>query len=198
MKKRLQLFQWFILDSFIIMASYITVFVLLRLLGFERGLTPLLSLFLWILPLKIIIYYGFGLYKLMVRSIGFEDLLKLSSLVFVSNLLLGLLLWVSGLIEIVGPVELFIITLGEWILLGASRSIFRLYPLMISKVPTQSSKKRIMVVGAGLAGEMLVKELNKNPKSTDQPVLFVDDDTNKIGRRLLGLPVVGSTENIEL
>jgi hypothetical protein len=112
MKKRLQLLQWFILDSFIIMASYITVFVLLRLLGFERGLTPLLSLFLWILPLKIIIYYVFGLYKLMVRSIGFEDLLKLSSLVFVSNSLIGLLLWVTGLIEIVGLVELFIITLG--------------------------------------------------------------------------------------
>ena len=197
MKKNVRLVQWLIIDSFIIMMSYLGVFILLRLLGFERALTPLGLVFLIAVPFKLGSYYVGGLYKLMVRSIGFEDLFKLSSLVFVSNVILAIILWVFNLLDRVGLVELFLITLGEWIVLGGSRSLLRLTPLLINQGSHDASKKRLMVIGAGLAGEMLVKEINKHAKANEKPVVFVDDDSLKQGKRLLGLPIVGNTDKIE-
>ena len=197
MRKNFQLIQWFSLDTFIIIASYLLVYLMLIFLGFNRSTSVLWPLFLWIVPVKIGYYYIFGLYKYIAKSIGFEDLPRLSSLVFTSNLLIGVIFWITDLATIVRPIELFLITLGEWILLGISRVAFRLFPLIIAKATSQRAKSRVMIIGAGLAGEMTVKELNKNSKSNGYPVLFVDDDPQKINRRLLGLPILGPSKNIE-
>ncbi len=48
-----------------------------------------------------------------------------------------------------------------------------------------------MIVGAGSAGTQMMDELSKNPQVGLRPVAFLDDDTNKIGRRIGGLPVFG-------
>jgi len=165
MRKNFQLIQWFSLDTFIIVASYLLVYLMLIFLGFNRSTSVLWPLFIWVVPVKIGYYYIFGLYKYIVKSIGFEDLPRLSSLVFTSNFLIGLIFWITDLATIVRPIELFLITLGEWILLGISRVAFRLFPLVIAKTTLQSAKSRVMIIGAGLAGEMTVKELNKNSKS---------------------------------
>lgn len=59
-----------------------------------------------------------------------------------------------------------------------------------------SQKTNIAIIGAGIAGELLVKEL-KNPRFDIYNVVgFIDDNLDKIGKKIKGLKVLGSTENI--
>jgi len=58
--------------------------------------------------------------------------------------------------------------------------------------------RRIIILGAGDAGEMLVRELSKNPGGPMVPVAFIDADSKKHGARLHGVPVVGDLEQLEV
>lgn len=93
----------------------------------------------------------------------------------------------------------------------ALRALFRdsgIYParlreLLRHEAPTQSSiatseasMERVLIVGAGSGGQVLVQELRNNPRWKLWPVLFVDDDPRKIGKILEGVPVLGDTNTI--
>ena len=60
----------------------------------------------------------------------------------------------------------------------------------------QSSGKRAIIVGAGMAGEMLVRDLMREPDSSYYPVGFVDDDKGKKRREIHGLRVMGSCRKL--
>lgn len=57
--------------------------------------------------------------------------------------------------------------------------------------------KRALVVGAGDAGTMVVRELRRNPKLGIEPIGFLDDDPAKQGKRVQGLAVVGRTDALQ-
>ena len=57
--------------------------------------------------------------------------------------------------------------------------------------------KRALVVGAGDAGTMVVRELRRNPQLGIEPIGFLDDDPAKQGKRVQGLAVVGRTESLK-
>ena len=57
--------------------------------------------------------------------------------------------------------------------------------------PGDDGWSRVLIVGAGSAGSMLVKDLLRNPSARMRPVGMVDDDRRKVGRRLHGVPVLG-------
>jgi FlaA1/EpsC-like NDP-sugar epimerase len=56
---------------------------------------------------------------------------------------------------------------------------------------TKGESKRLLIVGAGDAGEMLLREMQKSYASRYNPVAFADDDERKFGQRLHGVPVMG-------
>ncbi|WP_421101662.1 nucleoside-diphosphate sugar epimerase/dehydratase, partial [Sporosarcina psychrophila] len=56
--------------------------------------------------------------------------------------------------------------------------------------------KRTMIVGAGQAGSMIVRQVLQNADSGMKPVLFVDDDRAKQGLEIFDLKVVGGTKQI--
>jgi FlaA1/EpsC-like NDP-sugar epimerase len=51
---------------------------------------------------------------------------------------------------------------------------------------------RVLIVGAGEAGSMMLKDLLHSPSLGLVPVAIVDDDRRKVGRRLHGIPVLGT------
>ena len=57
-------------------------------------------------------------------------------------------------------------------------------------------KKRTMVIGAGAAGAMVIREFNYSEKSENKPVCVLDDDPAKLGTYLRGVRVVGTTSQI--
>jgi FlaA1/EpsC-like NDP-sugar epimerase len=57
--------------------------------------------------------------------------------------------------------------------------------------------KPTLLVGAGQGGAMLIRELQSNPGANLWPVAMVDDDLSKVGTRIGGVPVLGTTDTIQ-
>lgn len=61
----------------------------------------------------------------------------------------------------------------------------------VLKVPT-------LLIGAGSAGLMIAKEIAARPDIAIEPIGFVDDNRNMVGTRIHGLPVLGTTDDLEV
>jgi FlaA1/EpsC-like NDP-sugar epimerase len=57
-------------------------------------------------------------------------------------------------------------------------------------------EKKIIIFGAGDAGEMVLREIRFNKSLNYQPVGFLDDNSKKVGRRIHGVPVLGTRREL--
>ncbi|WP_305926886.1 polysaccharide biosynthesis protein [Bacillus mycoides] len=81
------------------------------------------------------------------------------------------------------------------LLIGGSRFVWRMFrDTYISK---DANKKRTLIVGAGSAGTMVVRQLLHNKEADLYPIAFVDDDRNKQKLEIYNVPVVGTTNHIK-
>ena len=82
---------------------------------------------------------------------------------------------------------LYALILG--VLMCSSRLIYRL--LKDRHFSTRSGRK-VVIIGAGAAGEQLLRDLRRNHPNRYNIVAFLDDDPNKIGRQIHRIPIVAS------
>lgn len=91
------------------------------------------------------------------------------------------------------------ISILVWTLLilgvGGSRLAWRMFRDSYTKLPLRVNNRRTLIIGAGKAGALLVKEL-KQGESDLYPVAFIDDDKSKWQLEVMGLPVLGGRERI--
>lgn len=80
------------------------------------------------------------------------------------------------------------------ILIGGSRFSWRLYRDRYIK--HEEGKNRTLIIGAGAAGTMVVRQLLNNHDSELNPLAYIDDDPKKYKLHYLGIPVVGNTKDI--
>lgn len=81
------------------------------------------------------------------------------------------------------------------LLIGGSRFSWRILQDTVSKQTI--NKKRTLIVGAGSAGTMVVRQLLHNRTAELFPVAFVDDDPKKHHLEVMGIPVLGGVDQIE-
>lgn len=89
---------------------------------------------------------------------------------------------------------LFITWLLHMCLIGGSRFAWRI--IRDRYMQSQVEKKNVLIVGAGAAGTMLVRQLLKSNESELHPVAFVDDDETKQKLQIYGVTVLGRAEDI--
>lgn len=89
---------------------------------------------------------------------------------------------------------LFITWLLHMCFIGGTRFSWRMANDRYIK--SKVEKKKALIVGAGSAGTMLVRQLLKNNESELQPVAFVDDDHSKQKLQIYGVTVMGKTSDI--
>ena len=86
------------------------------------------------------------------------------------------------------------------LLIGGSRFSYRFVRLYFSRHHlfgrTDIQRKRVMIVGAGAAGDKILREILNTKNLNKQIVCFIDDDPTKIGRSIHGVPIVGNRDNI--
>ncbi|UQZ85694.1 UDP-N-acetyl-alpha-D-glucosamine C6 dehydratase [Paenibacillus konkukensis] len=81
------------------------------------------------------------------------------------------------------------------LLIGGSRFCWRLF--RDSYIPQAANKKRTLIIGAGSAGTMVVRQLMNNQEAELQPVAFIDDNVKIQQLDILGIPVIGGVDQIE-
>lgn len=150
----------------------------------------------WIVPIiliKIIIFVLFGLYKTMWRYADFKELFKIFMAITVANVVTGMFLismnvgFPRSVIALVFVIDMFFVT-GTRYLSQARKNL--VFSIPVDKV------KRVLIIGAGDAGVLMLSELRKHKELGYKVVAFIDDDKNKIGTELLGIPVIGGKEKI--
>jgi perosamine synthetase len=145
-----------------------------------------------------VVFYALGVYRRIWRYATSRDFLGLALSILVGTVILSVVtfVWLYPGLLITFPRSLLIIeAVTSLMFLGGLRvglKIFERYPGDINwKLSDLPPSKRTLIVGAGSAGSQMMDELLHNPQIGLKPVAFVDDDTNKIGRRIGGLAVFG-------
>jgi FlaA1/EpsC-like NDP-sugar epimerase len=184
------------LTAFAALASY-----LLRLELIAIFPTYQISM-LWMLGASILIkplvYYFFGIYRRLWRYASIRELLLIVSAVTTASMIISAVmisLFAAGLF--VGfPRSVLVI---DWLLsvalIGGLRFLFRMMAENTSTAANGAAhsgnrKKSVLVIGAGDAGAMVVRELQKNPQLNMEPIGFLDDDPAKQNNQIHGVPVL--------
>ncbi len=174
-------------------AWLLSVIILCRDLG--ASITESWAFLVMGVILLVALNFAFKIYSILLSYAGFSDAIKVicvSAIMGVFNLLVAFL---SKNLVIEWAVLLTVII---FITTSASRFWLR----FVNVVKVMNSKKlkkqtRVMVVGAGDAGNMLIREMKTSKKLSMIPVCLIDDDASKLNSYINGVKVVGKTENIE-
>lgn len=142
----------------------------------------------------------FGLYGYIWRYVGVPALVRLGWVTALGwAMMLILDLWLAHP-PLYRPVPLgTLIIFGVLVFLGFF--VIRVFGRLMAYVQamqTGADARRVLIVGAGNAGSLLVRDIENNPAMNVRVVGFVDDDPAKHGRFLGRSRVLGSTEQIEV
>jgi FlaA1/EpsC-like NDP-sugar epimerase len=155
----------------------------------------------WLLLVRALTLGTFGLYRDIWRYTGLYDVVAIMKAVAVSSLLFVALV-LSPLGPAVYPRSIFIV---DAIILTAALGGVRVSRHLLAELlgPWQrrgtsapSSGKRLLIIGAGAIGEVLVREMQTRPDYGYEPIGFVDEDQSSVGRRIHGVPVVGTRQDL--
>jgi FlaA1/EpsC-like NDP-sugar epimerase len=155
------------------------------------------------LVIKPVVFYVFGMYTRYWRYATANDLLTVTLAVFASSVVMTAYVGIGRALNLAGdfsrPVLLidWLLTLG---LVGGLRMSVRVVGEAHEKSRRSGAArtgKRVLVVGAGDAGALVVREMQRNPQLAMTPVGFLDDDRAKRGKRIYGTLVMGDISSLE-
>ncbi len=189
-------------DSLLIAFAYLSSY-LIRFEGIV--LPPHLQAFyttvFWIVPLYIATFAFFKLYKGMWRYTSIIDSLNLFKAVVLSSavtiiivLLLHRFNGFSRSVFIINGLLIFLLVGGFRI---SIRFVLARQPGLNFTRPKRDQDKKLLIVGAGSAGDKLIRELKENRGLNYHPVGLVDDNPIKQNKTLHGVPVLGPLEKLQ-
>jgi FlaA1/EpsC-like NDP-sugar epimerase len=145
-----------------------------------------------IIVIRILCFYGFGLYQRLWRYASISELVAIVGAVTTGTAILAVYMFIMGANL---PKSIHVLA---WILtialIGASRLFVRLAAYF--KNLRKSHVSRTLIVGAGDAGAAIAREINQRYFSSKKLVGFVDDDSYKQKQMLFGVPVLGNRDDI--
>jgi len=177
------------LISLAFVASYVLRFDGVIPLKFERQIITTLPA---LIAIQLSLFYYFGLYRIIWVYMDVHDLLTIAKAVLSGTVVV--VLAIVGLTHFDGYSRV-VFVLNAFLLLAlvtGSRMLFRFLRDYFAGLPRHGH--RLLIVGAGDAGEMILREIRNNPGLEYQPVGFIDDDVAKVGKRIHGLPVFGGRD----
>lgn len=186
---------FFLLDAVVVVLSLYIAFWL----RFDGSIPPrYLNMFHFFIPIALVIklpiLFIFRAYHFSLSYMGLEDLLNVILACGVGSLALSSLPFflsdwplLSGLPRSVLVIDFAFTVLGTVGIRLSKRTLKHVF----SRGNVQQDKKRAFVIGAGEAGEQLVRNLKRDEKADLWPVGFLDDDPGKWGLLIHGVPVLG-------
>lgn len=187
-----------VFDSFAIGTASLLALLLRFDFSYEKIFPEFLETAYSYMPINIIttilVFYILKLYHSLWRFMGVTEFQNITAACFVSSV-----------IQFIGIHALnFRICRSYYILYGiflfvficGSRFTYRLLRTIRSKIDMKKQGMNTMIIGAGEAGNMIIKEIVSSKYVNINAKCVVDDDTNKIGSYIHGIKVVGNRECI--
>ena len=143
----------------------------------------------------IIVFWLTKLYKIIWRFASVVELLKIIETCVILSLLYALIITV--VCERM-PLSFYLWGMAnQLMLIVAIRFSYRFILLMQTVYrKTDETVGRVMLIGAGSAGQMLLRDINRTKEINDKVVCCIDDNSNKWGRFIEGVPIVGGRDDI--
>lgn len=145
----------------------------------------------------ILVFWFFRLYKSIWRFAGFSECVRALMATAATGAFhaVGITLLYGRM-----PVSYYIIgIMGQFLLVLGVRLLYRAYLTlrgMAYKGGTREKAARVMLIGAGDAGRMVLKDISSSREVNDRVVCIIDDNPNKWGRFVEGVPVKGGRDDI--
>lgn len=212
-RKKLQ--HWQQVSAFLIAYDAVAVtmayfLALLLRFDFTFSAIPVVYLNPWKIfaPLYIviclIIFRELKLYRSIWRFASFTELVRITQACIITTVL-----HIAGITIILNiltadteyrlsrmPLSYYIVgAILQFALLVAVRFSYR-FVLLMRAARTRKEASKVMLVGAGAAGQALQRDVRRTQSVQEQIVCFIDDNKNKWGREIDGVPVVGGRESI--
>jgi UDP-GlcNAc:undecaprenyl-phosphate GlcNAc-1-phosphate transferase len=154
------------------------------------------QLFLRTLPLLVVIkmamFLVMGVYRGIWRYTSVDDLIVFAKAVFLGSIASILAILFTFRFEGFSRTVFALDGMLLLMMVAGSRFTFRLLRKLLPASP-ESDGRRVLIYGAGDAGELLLRELRNNPELRYTPVGFVDDDPLKKDKVIHGLRVLAAT-----
>ncbi|RFU62725.1 nucleoside-diphosphate sugar epimerase/dehydratase [Bacillus sp. V59.32b] len=192
MAYRKRLITLIILDSLIVLSAiYISYLVLHPYLDIFKMSTLLISS----ITLLISHHIFASIYKLYNKAWEYASVGELLSIMKAVTFSII----VTAIIQMLIFQNVYVRALGlTWmlhvLLIGGSRFTWRMFADRYIK--PKGEKKKTLIIGAGAAGNMVVRHLLNNHDSELKPVAYIDDDPKKYKLHYFGIPVVGNSKKI--
>ncbi|MDD5621992.1 MAG: nucleoside-diphosphate sugar epimerase/dehydratase [Actinomycetota bacterium] len=200
-----------IFDALIIFTSFVISFFLRGQIGDNQGFFSRLSDFMgWyiliVILVKIPMLWFFGVYRRVWKYASLKDMIAILESVTLGSVIIAVIFYILSF-----PISIFninfdfpffprgifvidyLLTLTLIILSRFSERFFN----ELKFGSTVMRKKRVLIVGAGDAGEMIVREMIRQKNSEYMPIGFLDDDYSKIKNKIHGISVLGPISRME-
>ncbi len=191
-----------LIDLFLIVVAAMGSFALRTDLGplFIFYLPQALWLVIIALMVKPLVFYYFGLYRRLWSYASIQELKLIVIAVTTASVLVSVIVVILRAIQVLPffprstlPIDWLL----SLVLIGGFRFSLRILSENQSSDPqTKSRSRRVLVVGAGDAGALVVREMQKNVQLRLTPVCFLDDDPNKQKQQIHGVQVVGTIADL--
>ncbi|HET6944388.1 MAG TPA: nucleoside-diphosphate sugar epimerase/dehydratase [Gaiellaceae bacterium] len=188
-----------VVDAGIVALSWFLAFQL----RFDQGLPPyydtlLRRTILLVVAIKVAVFLAFGFHRRWWRYVSVHDMWSAARGVVVASLLAYVTVYLVAPVHNVRlPRSIAVMDLLLTLALVAGA---RLLARTVIERPRTSDfvarGKEVIVVGAGDAGRLVVQEMQRSRMLRYTPIGFVDDDRTKRNSRILGVRVLGSTDEM--
>jgi len=196
-----------ILDFFLIATCFYLAFFVayngqLSQQGSQLPLTGFLNGLPFAFASAYLSFYLFGVYRVVWRYVGFDDLIRYFQAALGSVALLAALVFVFTSLGFadwaINQPALIFFYFGAFLMIGLtlSRSSFRILDTLIQQ-RVRPEEQPVLIFGAGDAGEIALRWMLLNPQFKMHPVGFIDDDPLLTGRVIHGVRVLGNLAEIE-
>lgn len=149
---------------------------------------------------KTTVFFGFGLYKRMWRYASFWDLMAVVVANSVASLGVAVIMVALRLADVIPGLSRSVLPI-DWLLALALTTGVRASVRVLAETTARPRGgdlrlRRILIIGAGDAGALVAREMQRNPQLGMTAQAFLDDEPAKQGKRIYGVPVLGSLSSL--
>ena len=170
----------------------ITFLLSLKLIGDNIGI-HIVPLGIFVIS-HIVVFTKIGCYSSLWRYAGDEEIISIISGSIIYALISMIVHKIIGydysiLFYLVYTIFIAAITTGV-------RLCYRTARRLTKNDYIKSEKSRVLLVGAGTAGHIVIDEIKRNPQMNKKIIGLIDDDINKVGRRIHNIKILGTTDDL--